>query len=316
MFAPFFCVLMALAGPGNDDSPVEIEMEISPETIQLGDVLFVKITVTNVGDEPVPLPGTYDRVLGTLRYDLTHYRSRYSFEWSGELGHGSGSGGMQPLRPRESRVVVWDALQVPPVRHIRRDFWSELSQMDRKPFLRAVMCEKPMRKLDALVQGPELKPRADDEVERLLNAYGETSPERMVFGTRPVPADFGLWSFPSHVATPEKLAALEVKLSEGTLRHIVRMTRLMQLIAITEDEDAVHSKNDVERRARCKELLALLDSCHDLEREWLGQKVLEWFYARTIQPDLIEQALVEAVIKRLPETLVDEVRGHISGRKP
>lgn len=312
MFSSLLCVLLAFAAPA-ERPRVSMMMECCPESPQLGDVMIVKITARNHGDAPVDIPSVYDPILGYLRIQIRSTREPYSYEWAGH-GHGMGYIPLVPLAPGETRVVAFEAIELAPGTDIRHDFWTDLADADGSVQVQANLSHPDGDRYCAYDSLRTLKRRAPREVDALIEAYTSERPNGSDFDYAPQPAGFGVFSFPGHLATPGKLAELEAELSEGTLRDVLRTSRLMQIISKGDDP---FDHDDAQRRAGSQELLSLLDSREPLEREWLAMNIFEWFYdygaAHDQIPDIIEWEFVEAVAERLSHPTVGKIVGRATG---
>ena len=287
-------------------------MEIYPERIRLGDVLIVKVTAHNRGEDPVGLPSVYDPTLSYLRVEIGDPNAQYRYTWRGH-GHGLGKIPLTPLAPGDRRVVVFEAIEFPSVTELDRDFWEDMAN-DGRPAEVVVRMSHPdgksFVKQDVVYTILE---RNAPETVALKGLYAEDAPIQGSY-VGPQPAHFGVSSFPSHMATAENLEELEGQLEGGTLRDIIRATRLMRIVTSLEE---TRGHSNAERRAAAQHLLALLDQSEGLHREWLALNIFKWFYShRTgpgIVPDMVEWDFVEDITERLPERMVDEVVGHALG---
>jgi len=305
---------VALAAPAGGEDPLLWRVEVFPQTLLLGDVAIVRVTASNRGDEPVPLPTRYHSELAHLTFEISNVHSPYHYVWRGR-GHGTGDVPVVPLGPGDERVVAFETVEVPPAGEMERDFWTGTTEnpADRDGFVLTTKAWHPA--VAARSQGTLFRclgPRPEAEVAALCEVHRQAPPEPFGGSVDTVaPVHFGLWSYPVHMATPEVLAGLEAKLSPGTLRDVLRATRLVQLVAVTDER--VHLDDPAERRARSGELIALLDSCDPLERDWLGQRMLRWFRSRHAPVDEIELALCQAVAVRLSEGGVEELSRDLGG---
>jgi hypothetical protein len=299
MLPQFLCAALALAAPV-EKPRVHMYMDIYPESPMLGDLVIVRIMAVNIENTAVPAQPWYYFPMFEVGCSESPYRYRLIKPES------RGALGKRPrisLAPGERRIVAFDAIELPPIRDIRRDFWVEAQKMGDSIFVVAKGGTLPLWVREDF---DKIRLRPPKEVAALLDAYAQERPQGYLSASGP---SFGLKSFPWHLATPEKLAELESKLSDGTLRDILRATRLFQIVVV----DRNQPRGAAQRRAAAKELLALLDESAELERQWLGYNIFKWFYARTVEPDQIEREFVQAVVRRVPETLVRDFIGHVPG---
>jgi hypothetical protein len=310
MLSPLLCAALALAAPADeprDAPPVRMFMEIFPRSPMLGDVLIVKITAFNGGKEVVPLSEEYEPAFGEILIQIGYARP-YRYFWRGPGGFLIGPEGVSappvPLPPREKRVVFFGAMELPPIRDIRRDFWTELVKERGSVSIVARLgcrgCETFWSH-----ESFRLHPRPKEEVEALLDAYAQKMPKGFDDWGKLTPNNLGLASFPPYSSTPEELAELEAKLSDGTLRDILRATRLLQIVA---DKDG--ARDAAQRRVAAKELIALLGASAELERQWLAYNIFKRYYRRIAELDEIEWELMKAAAEDIPDLLMDKSDGN------
>jgi len=273
MLWPLICLATSATAPAAEGGSLAVTMEVSPEMVRPGDLLFVTVTATNRGDEPVLLSTWYGRELSTLGYELIHQESRYSFHWRG--GQASGAAGTKWLPPGESRLVVCDALEFPPADHFSRDFWAELLASPERPYLRATLRQRETEPREVSIAGPEMVGRPKAEAEWLGRLFAESA-RRRAHGSmpegfdlvRPHPADFGLASLCASGEVVSSLLSAEAKLSAGSLRDVVRLTNAMRAIYQGETEPA--------RLDAVGDLLGWLDGLPEIERHYFAMRIVSW----------------------------------------
>jgi hypothetical protein len=324
MLSPLLCAALALAAPADEPRDVSafgMVMEIYPDSPMPGDVAFVKITAFNTGKQAVPAPqwrgGAFDAP--TFQIDGPHYgqiggQRHYHYFWSGFGDNYEETVPPAPLPPGEKRVVFFGVLELPPIGDIGRNFWTELVKEDLPVTINAYLgyrgCEKSKRRWAA--RGFRFRPRPSEEVAALLEAYAREPPQDAGNRDKIVLDRLWLYSFPAGMAAPEKLAALESKLSDGTLRDVLHAGRLLKIVIADQD----HPRGAVPRRAALEELTDLLDARGaELEHQWLEYKALKHLHHRDLlqkyrrrggRTDEIERELVQALAERLPEFLLDK----------
>jgi hypothetical protein len=110
------------------------------------------------------------------------------------------------------------------------------------------------------------------------------------------PVTFGLYSFQPYPDLVRKLVAYEEQLSPGSLRDIVHLVRLTQLIS--------RSKDEFEKEKTVAELLAWLDTLPEIERHCLGMRLVSWA-GMTAPGEPALYQLVLGVVERLPQQLYE-----------
>lgn len=295
MFSPLLCAALALAAPGDEppDTPsITAHMEVFPKRLMLGDLVFVKITAFNHGKKAVPLPEWYDALSGGLLIQIGGKRS-YRYFWR-PGGFSIGPLGwpipLMPLPPGEKRVVFFGAIKLPPIREIRRDFWTDMIQEKGWIDVQARLVHPKGETLRPFTSIEEIRPRPPEEIAAMTEAFAKRSPR----------------SSPGWPTNPEKLAELVAKLSDGTLRDMLRARRLTQII----DADKAHPRGDASRRAAIEELIALLDESAELERQWLAFGIFKRHYRRSAALDQIEWELIKAVVEKVPDFLMNQNDGN------
>ena len=290
--------MVALSGSSTAEEKLSVGMEVCPSTIRPGDVLFIRITLRNLGPEPLLLPERFGRQFGTLHYELTHTHSQYSFRWNSHFG--SGTAGTAALLPGESRIVSYDILEFPPADHLLRDFWSELLELQRKPFLKATLRMGADWTHQVSSEGPKLLKRPEAEMVLLNGVFTQSTQLERERGalpegldaTRPHPAHFGLSSLPANDEVAEPLLRAEPELSADTLHDVVHLSNVLRACY-----DCQSSPTQMRRVA---ELVNWIDQLPEIQRHAFAIEVVSWC-ANTAPWERPYFALAAAMIDRLPE---------------
>jgi hypothetical protein len=287
---PTLLLHLALLG-ASPDAPESLwlQVEAVPTEARLGDVLFVRISVHNRGDQPALAPVDCMMETGTLRLTLDdpEERTAYTFRADGTPA------GFEPRRsvlsPGEARVLNVTMVRLPRLRMLSYRFWNPQLFGRRKLSLRAVIGELRGTSSPIVV---ECRPQS--EMATLLEYYDGGSR----FATypadweiyRPSLATFYLLSFPPQCSYPDKLTALEDALSEGSLRDLVHATRLTQAVYDAPSLD--------ERRKATDALLQWVDAQPEIERQWLAMQIVSWGELKGLGEYCVE--FIEHAIPRLP----------------
>ena len=305
MLTPTLALALATLLPAHDvPKDLHLKVEVTPKEIQLGDVIFVRVSVVNLGKDVVmaPAPGTFELSLAFRLWDERE-DIEYNFPMSGML---MGGGAMKkPLEPGEQRLVAHGVLPMPQLDKTAGRFWDPQRWPPGEYHLFA-SCQG-IRGSESII----IKRRPEKEMEALLKQYGAGPKERFprdwdVF--RPTLGRFGLLTFPIRCSKPENLAALEKLLSPGSLRNVAHVTRLTQAVYDTGDID--------QKRQATKELLKWIDSRPEIEREYLAQEIYSWasnWDNRKFTSYLFEFA--DQIIPRMPPSRQEECRKQIKYRR-
>lgn len=294
MLSPLLYAALALAVPG-EQPRVGMEVECFPESPKLGDVVFIKVTAVNRGEAAAPLPTSYSPLLSSLRLELHSASSPYGYTWRGPGAGMVGGVSLAPLAPGDHRVVAYETIEMPPISDIRHDFWSGIV---REPglWLLLTMSHPKIEAFRSTKVLRKIQPRTPEEIEAVVHLFDDGPPANEDDWATPQPSHFGLASYPAHMATREKLVELESKLSEGTLRDILHLTRLMQDVYDEPDEGKQIEAVD--------KVLHFLDTLPEIEREILAMRVFDWWLGLPDNswpnnPGYFR--LADGVLKRMPK---------------
>lgn len=193
-----------------------------------------------------------------------------------------------------AELVEYQRLQLPRVDQLKHDFWNpglyELSATVKIGNRRFASGNYPV----------SLNDRGDIEwtaIRNLLQVADrdaqEVSQERAQLGT------FGLARVPASASSPVALTELEQKLSPGSLRHVVQLTRLVQGV-----DDSLDTEQRVQARGKLERFLSNLPV---VEREWLVDAYVNYALISLKLP-MVEMA--EHFMPWIPDTV-----GGLSGRR-
>jgi len=250
---------------------LQVAMEAAPTDLHMGDVVFVKLFLTNMGKEPMSVPGYFSRGFGNL--DLRLMDSRRDTRFTLRPG-GGGFGGSVPrkLQPGERWFVGYEIVNVPSLEHAGDPFWNPETLSEKGYVLCASLKITPRVHVEA--QGPTLtiRPRPKAEMAKLLELC---RPEPDAW--RDMPSNWDSWRpslnwsiafAPPRASTAENLATLETTLSPGTLCDFIRLTRRAQ--AVYDGADAE------EQRQKLDELLNWLETLSEVERIIMMSQFTGW----------------------------------------
>jgi len=208
------------------------------------------------------------------------------------------------LAPGQKLILDYAALELPPTTELDSPLMKSIVHPQARPYLSMTVWPD---KVDAPVHAeigpsPWVHGRPEQEMQFLNELYAELARRKKAreepkgweaLGS--APCHFGLTSFePSYPDLVEKLIAYEQQLSAGSLRDVVHLVRLTQIISGSEDQ--------CERERTVDELLDWLDTLHEIERHYLAEKVASWA-AQWVPDAPTLYALVYGVAERLPERL-------------
>lgn len=252
---------------------LHIAVEAAPTELHVGDVVFVRISVTNNGKEPVFLPGWLSRFLANLRLHINDRQreSRFTLQ---PYGHGMGGADPREVKPGERWFLHgYSRVHVPPIESTGNPFWSPQGLSENGYDLSVSLILTP--RVHVVAFGPTLKirPRPQAELAKLLELCGMHGARRT-----DIPPDwdhsppnlnwFAFPLAPARASTAENLATLEAVLSPGTLRDLVRLTRRAQ---------AVYDAQGVEqKRMKLDELLSWLERLPEVQRQCMTSGLLSW----------------------------------------
>lgn len=278
--------LLGLGAPAEKASALYVRVEVAPTKARLGDVLFVRVSLKNRGDTAVLAPET---CWPQLELEDPVEDTRYSFV-SSPVGCGSPPKHVL-LQAGQTRIVGGGVIRLPRLDRIHFRFWNPKSWAPREYSLIA-HCAGTVgfSELDI-----SIRRRPNKEMAALLEFYdgGYHAPVPPGWDTyRPTLGIFGLLSFPMVCSVPDELAAIEAKLSPGSLREIVHATRLTA--------ELYDAETLTEKRKATRELLRWLDKRPEIQRHIMASSLVSWATQnKGLGGYLFE--FVDQVIPRLPE---------------
>lgn len=240
--------------------PIQVRLELSSTELLLADPVYARLTLKNVGDTDVDvLPPTRD--IGTLRFDV-HSDDHLAIRlWPD--GEGIGSNSKVRLKPSEE-YEVWDRLRLPRVAHLEKPFWNT-EAMEYVVATVRITNELQVLSNPAYIT---LSKRPQKEIDLLLKTYNtKDTPEDQLSTYRATLNVFGLGGFPQSASKPSILARLDETLSPGTLKNVVRVTRLVQSF-----DDA---ENAEDRTQLLHDLTKWVDALPEIERHWLSKQIYD-----------------------------------------
>jgi hypothetical protein len=268
MLPTLLLTLISTLTIGSNAESLEIGVDIAPHQPRLGDVVYVKIMIKNTGKEPIALPGRFKQEWGTLIFELYDYDA-YSFRFQPDGGPVFGAPDV-PLAPGASRVI-YDQLQVPPLKRLDEPFW--------RPDSYELHVSVPVGgNVERWTIGSlDIQCRREQELKALAECLqqGHRDPRDPPGWdwARPSPYFFGIANFAAVCSTPEKLAELERTLSKGSLWNVLHTTRLW----------AAHydakEPNQISRAA--ENLKQWLTTLPTLERSWHVNRLVKVARSRT-----------------------------------
>lgn len=267
-------------------------MEVTPTDVLLADVVFVRLSVKNPGRRPVLAPRACYLETGTLHLDLLDSEEQTIFEFPPDGCPCGGELDMAALEPGHSRDIVLMMVRLPRLDQVKFRFWNPALFKSGTYVLRA-RCNGLQEASTAI----RVQPRPQAEMAAILKHFEDGAREPMPKDWptfRPSLSMFYLWPFPWKANRPENLSSLEELLSPGSLRDIVRLTRLAQ---------AVYDAKELgDRREATTELLEWLDRRSEIERHWMAMNLhtlATSAWGRQFGEYYFE--FVEQIIPRLPE---------------
>lgn len=303
MFCHAVTAFLFMAAPADDS--ILVQFEFDEYRYRLGDVAFGRVTIKNCGQEPVhDVPTRFASLVSTAFYDLSFTMYPYSFQFVyADSAKGQGKGPNQSMKPGESRIVDYPLLGLPEPKHFDHDFW--LRAVDH-PGRVGVTLRLDWGAKRLLKSAGELRlcERPEREMEFLRKLFRESEVERDAGGGnhvlyRPHPSYFGVNIVHEHLI--ERLIAFEAQLSPGTLRDIVKLTRLVRVLYSPKDPET--------RDATIAELLKWLDTLPAIEREVFAIQLDSYMRDRNhsdgrldprLHPEYCD--LLRGVIQYMPES--------------
>ena len=321
MNATVFLIVLALMNPPyvhglpEEHEGLVARLWINHWNHQYYDPLFVRVTLTNTSDETIAVESHLHL---QAEYRITHEPFLYSVEpeWVGGLPKTS------PMNPGEEWIVDYEVLQMPPIEMHDHSFWNEI--IGKRSSVTATVGNPPSDPT-VFVHPPEvfvhkdrnfqssrfhirLAKRSDMETEFIEDLYGEMAervrsrhlghPELLEEDDfRPTPRAFGLDDFLPYKDLIQQLLDYEEKLSPGSLRDIVHLTRLMRAVYDSVEDEADHA----EQIAAVDEVLHYLDTLPQIERENLLLRVIGWW--PHFSKNRAYFRLVDGALKRLPKNI-------------
>lgn len=297
MLAQFLLLAASLGATIEEIDSLAVWIECTPQELQFGDVVFVRISVRNTATKPTVVPSQFPRDLGLCRLEVVDAREQTRFVF---VPDGIGCGGVPnaTLAPGDVAVVLYDVLAMPRLHWMGSRFWAPETWRPDSYELRAYL--RMGKQVYREVFGPEIRiaRRADGEMAALRERYGGGRWQRKApldwDWDQPTLALFGLTTFSVDASTRENLAALENTLSAGSLRHLVHVTLLTH---------AVYDAQELNRKRQATgQLLAWLDGQHEIARHWMAMRLHSWCWHNSGLGTFAYE-LVDEVIRRLPERL-------------
>lgn len=266
MFTLLVALSVAAEVPGSADS-VYVVVRTVPSDVRLGDVVFMEVSVRNGGDQPAQVPTRCNVKTATLRVELFDRveATRFYFLW--DCCPGSADLREEALEPGEVRVLALQMVEVPRLDWTQRRFWDP-NKWRPDDYRFDVRCSGLPPSATPYIY---IDRRPEKEMEALLKYYdgGFKAPAPPGWDYyRPTLGFFGLLSFPAVCSLPDELAAIEQKLSAGSLRDMVHATRLTA--------EVYDAKSPEEQRRAADVLFQWLDAQHEIARHWMAMRLVSW----------------------------------------
>jgi hypothetical protein len=264
--------LLGLGAEATEAKALYVRVEVTPMEVRLGDILFLRVSLENRGDAAIPVPRwpsssfVLDDPDEYTRYDFSLDLRDFSAIAS------EAAPGPKPkdvlLEPGQTRLVDVTILPLPSLNRVTFRFWNP------KTWRSGGYC---LRTYCAGVWGSaareiRISPRPEEEMAALLEYHRgpgpiATPPPGWVL-ERPSLHTFHLLSFPVYSNMPQDLAAVEQKLSPGSLRDVVHATRLAAAV--------FDAKMTTDRRAAAAVLLRWLDERPEIQRQCMAPSLVDW----------------------------------------
>ena len=257
--------LLFAASPIEDSGVVRLDFD-DRNDYRVGDVAFGRVIIENRGEDPIENVQTRFASLGsTAFYELWSYVYPYSFRFDyANSAPGKGKRDEQTMQPADRWIVDYPLLSLPEPKHFDHDFWEDI--LDGSCQFTVTLQGNLRRKISLEGTGElYLRRRPDPEMTFLRELFRESEflrdeARENIDLHRPHPSDFGLRIVDEDLI--KRLIAFEDQLSPGTLRDIVKLTRLMRVLYSSKDAQT--------RNATISELLQWLDTLPTIQREALA----------------------------------------------
>jgi len=252
---------------------LHVAVEATPTELYVGDVIFVRVSVTNNGKEAVVLPGWFSRFLGNMFLSIYDRKGGSSFTLR-PYGHGMGGADPREVKPDERWFLSgYSAVNVPRIESTGKPFWNPQEPSEDGYYLSASLSLARRVRLVGSGSTLDIRPRPKAELAKLReicgmrSAAGRDLPPNWDFA-RPTLNWFAFPLAPPQASTTENLATLEAVLSPGTLRDLVLLTSRAQ---------AVYDAVEVEqRRKNLNELLNWLETLPEIQRKYMASQFMGW----------------------------------------
>ena len=278
-----------LTAEQKDARPLKLEVTAIPDREAMEeDLVFLRTTITNMGNEPVMLP-----VYWGLRFALIGEKSGPIEDSRPFPSCGCCESFFKVLGPHECRTISYSAR---PLRIVRPDKTNAAPVVRSSEMftIRAIAANLDEPRLEADTGLIRVRPRPANEAALLAKsraASGVYDGDERFFHM--ASALFG-WAGGEGCETTEGLRALERSLSPGTLRDAIWLGVMME---------TMDNENNRTRRAETqRELLKWLDSLPEIERHWMALAVSNWyidFFWHTQNESLVFDFVYE-ITGRLP----------------
>jgi hypothetical protein len=251
---------------------LDVAVEATPTEIYVGDVVFVNITVTNKGNQPVLLPA---EPLPAWYLYVNDHKRQTRFTLGAEFGVDGGIGPHQIMPGERSPYLRGSPslVNVPGWYWLDAPFWAPETLSEGRYVLSFGLRVGGSGWVGG--QGPTLtiRPRPEAEMAKVLELCDSRSPAQRDFppdwdSARPSLAWFAYPLAPPRASTDENLATLDAILSPGTLRDLVRLTRRAQALYDTEDLE--------QKRKNLAELLDWLETFPHVQRQCMTDELIVW----------------------------------------
>lgn len=257
------------------DVQIDAACEVYPKVLAIGDILYAKITVKNIAQEPlefVPFSRAYEGrsfMKGAIIKEVSTYYCQGS---KGRVSSTFGSVYYPALiRPHgnvpkikllsESNYIVGPGpLFIPFPDCYSDDFWKFKNFTNDVCVIFAFGSMVDMCHI-SVHQELKIKARPESELQLIKEWYDQTK-----WYSSSIMPEF-LWPQDTSLPTPKQWREFEEKLTPGTFRNYIRMIR--SLVEIAQQE------NRGKRKEQFEEMLKWFDELHSLEKEGLTKRAYE-----------------------------------------
>jgi hypothetical protein len=256
LFSLLIIASTAIEKTENVDS-LRMTLELSANEVGLGDPLFVRVVVENVGEDPITAPCSYSREGGGLRFKLTNGEG-VSITLRPQ---GRGFGGVKhEILMSGERKYAYDCLLLPLAEKLEDPFW--------KPGAYSLSAHAHVSKdleLRCASREIRLQPRRPEELAAIGRLLALEDERRVIHFELATLDRFGVRGFALRASELEHLKALEAVLGKGGMLDAVQLTRMVREYRLLEDPDA--------RKRAILRIKARVLEMPQIQREWMSNQI-------------------------------------------